>query len=94
MTADRLEPGRAPGTAGEFDHSGNVMRLIPLTFAAAAALALGACSSTDGGRSGLAETFSLDNYKASSNTNGTQTRPDVNRAYTQPTMPTIANRGM
>ena len=44
-------------------------------------------------RSGLAESFNLDNYRASSNTNGTQTRRDVNRAYTQPTtLPTIGNR--
>ena len=45
-------------------------------------------------RSGLAESFNLDNYRASSNTNGTQTRRDVNRAYTQPSLPTIGNRGM
>jgi len=45
-------------------------------------------------RSGLAESFNLDNYRASNNTNGTQTRRDVNRAYTQPTLPTIGNRGM
>jgi hypothetical protein len=70
------------------------MRLISLTFAAVAAFALGACSSTEGGRGGLADSFSLNNYKASSDTNGTQTRRDVNRAYTQPSMPTIANRGM
>ena len=74
------------------------MRLLHITLTAVAVifapLGLGACSSTDGGRSGLAETFSLDNYRASGNTNGTQTRRDVNRAYTQPTLPTIANRGM
>ena len=71
------------------------MRLLPITLAAVAALGLCACSSTDGGRSsGLAESFSLDNYRASGDTNGTQTRRDVNRAYTQPTLPTIANRGM
>jgi hypothetical protein len=69
------------------------MRPLFLTVAALSALVLGACSSTDG-RSGLAESFSLDNYKASGNTNGTQSRRDVNRAYTQPSMPTIANRGM
>ena len=56
---------------------------------------LGTCA-TDGSdsRSGLAESFNLDNYRASGNTNGTQTRRDVNRAYTQPTLPTIDNRGM
>ncbi len=69
------------------------MRPLQWISAAALAIALGACSST-GERSGLAESFSLDNYRAASNTNGTQTRPDVNRSYTQPSMPTIANRGM
>jgi hypothetical protein len=69
-----------------------------LTLLALSALALGglcACT-TDGpdSRSGLAESFNLDNYRASGNTNGTQTRRDVNRAYTQPTLPTIGNRGM
>jgi hypothetical protein len=70
------------------------MRLLSLTFVALAGLGLGACSSTDSGRSGLSESLSLDNYRASSDTNGTQTRRDVNRAYTQPSLPTIANRGM
>ncbi|GJE36655.1 hypothetical protein [Methylobacterium persicinum] len=70
------------------------MRLLQITLAAAAILGVGACSSTEGGRSGLAESFSLDNYRASSDTNGTQTRRDVNRAYTAPSLPTIANRGM
>ena len=69
-----------------------------LTLIALSALALGglcACN-TDGpgSRSGLAESFNVDNYRASGNTNGTQTRRDVNRAYTQPTLPTIGNRGM
>lgn len=56
---------------------------------------LGACNSdgSSDGRSGLAETFSSDNFRRSNDTNGTQTRRDVNRAYTQPTMPSIANRG-
>lgn len=94
MPADRPKPDRADRAAGEFAHSGIVMRLISLTFAAAAALALGACSSTEGGRNALSDTFNVDNYRASGNTNGTQTRRDVNRAYTQPSMPTIANRGM
>jgi hypothetical protein len=71
------------------------MRFLALTLAALAITGLGACSSTDGGRgSGLSETFNLGNYRASSDTNGTQTRRDVNRAYTQPSLPTIANRGM
>ncbi|MCJ2013937.1 hypothetical protein [Methylobacterium sp. J-076] len=70
------------------------MRLLHLTLAAAAVTGLGACSSTDGSRSRLAESFSLDNYRASSDTNGTQTRRDVNRTYTQPSLPTISNRGM
>ncbi|MBE7199944.1 MAG: hypothetical protein INR70_19355 [Parafilimonas terrae] len=70
------------------------MRPLLLTLTALTALGLGACSGTSGERSGLAESFSLDNYKASGSTNGTQTRRDVNRAYTQPSLPTIANRGM
>ncbi|MFC6789913.1 hypothetical protein ACFQE0_09970 [Methylobacterium komagatae] len=70
------------------------MRLLSLTVAALAALALGACSSTDGGRSGLSDSLNLSNYRASTDTNGTQTRRDVNRAYTQPSLPSIANRGM
>ncbi|XYD08098.1 hypothetical protein R1A27_24125 [Methylobacterium sp. NMS12] len=70
-----------------------------LTLLALSALTLGglcACSTSDGpnSHSGLAESFNLDNYRASGNTNGTQTRRDVNRAYTQPTLPTIGNRGM
>ena len=68
------------------------------TFLAISVLTVGglcACAS-DGpnARSGLAESFNLDNYRASSNTNGTQTRRDVNRAYTQPSLPTIGNRGL
>ena len=71
------------------------MRFSLLVFSALTIGGLGACA-TDGpeSRSGLAESFNLDNYRASSNTNGTQTRRDVNRAYTQPTLPTIGNRGM
>ena len=71
------------------------MRLTPLVLAAALAAALCACSSVDGpdSRSGLAETFNTDNYRRSNDTNGTQTRPDVNRVYTQPSIPSIANRG-
>ncbi|WP_342106741.1 hypothetical protein [Methylobacterium sp. SI9] len=71
------------------------MRFSLLVISALTIGGLGACA-TDGpeSRSGLAESFNLDNYRASSNTNGTQTRRDVNRAYTQPTLPTIGNRGM
>ncbi|MDP4022514.1 hypothetical protein Q8W71_07760 [Methylobacterium sp. NEAU 140] len=71
------------------------MRLIPLALTTLIVALLGACSSTDGtGRSGLSETFSLDNYRVGNSTDGTQTRRDVNRAYTQPSLPTIGNRGM
>ncbi|MCJ2085623.1 hypothetical protein MKK88_06385 [Methylobacterium sp. E-005] len=71
------------------------MRLFLLAFSALTVGGLCACASNGSdSRSGLAESFNLDNYRASSNTNGTQTRRDVNRAYTQPTLPTIGNRGM
>ncbi|AIQ88075.1 MULTISPECIES: hypothetical protein [Methylobacterium] len=72
------------------------MRLTLLALSALTIGGLCACSTSDGpdSRSGLAETFNLDNYRASGNTNGTQSRRDVNRAYTQPTLPTIGNRGM
>lgn len=72
------------------------MRFIPLALSTLMIGGLCACSSTDGpdGRNALAQTFSLDNYRRSNDTNGTQTRPDVNRAYTQPSLPTIGNRGM
>jgi hypothetical protein len=71
------------------------MRFTLLALATVTLGGLCACAS-DGpdSRSGLAESFNLDNYRASGNTNGTQTRRDVNRAYTQPTLPTIGNRGM
>ncbi|GJD44045.1 hypothetical protein AFCDBAGC_1907 [Methylobacterium cerastii] len=69
--------------------------LAPLALAAALLGGLAACNSVDGpdSRSGLAETFNTDNYRRSNDTNGTQTRPDVNRLYTQPSMPSIVNRG-
>ena len=72
------------------------MRLTLLLFSTLPLGGLGACTSTDGpdGRSALAQTFSLDNYRRANDTNGLQTRPDVNRAYTQPSLPTIGNRGM
>jgi hypothetical protein len=67
------------------------------TLLAASFLAVGglcACNTdSPDGRSGLAESFRIDNYRASNDTNGTQTRRDVNRAYTQPTLPSIGNRG-
>lgn len=71
------------------------MRPTSLVLAALLLGGLSACSGVDGpdGRSGLAETFNTDNYRRSNDTNGTQTRPDVNRAYTQPSIPSIANRG-
>jgi hypothetical protein len=69
------------------------MRLTLLALAAFLSAGLGACTSTES-RSGLAETFNPDNYRAAGNTNGTQTRRDVNRAYTQPSLPTIGNRGL
>ncbi|CAO4149955.1 hypothetical protein LNAOJCKE_1231 [Methylorubrum aminovorans] len=62
---------------------------------AAALLAggLSACNSTDSGGPGLSSAFEASNFRRSSDTNGTQTRRDVNRAYTQPSLPSIANRG-
>ncbi|WP_375453681.1 hypothetical protein [uncultured Methylobacterium sp.] len=71
------------------------MRPTSLVLAATLLGGLSTCNSVDGpdSRSGLAETFNTDNYRRSNDTNGTQTRPDVNRAYTQPSLPSIANRG-
>ena len=70
------------------------MRLASLALAATLLGGLCACNTdSPDGRSGLAESFRLDNYRASNDTNGTQTRRDVNRAYTQPTLPSIGNRG-
>ncbi|MGX5773317.1 hypothetical protein [Methylorubrum zatmanii] len=69
------------------------MRPTLLIAAAALALGLGACNSTDSGGPGLSSAFDASNYRSSSDTNGTQTRRDVNRAYTQPSLPSIANRG-
>ncbi|WP_019903436.1 hypothetical protein [Methylobacterium sp. 77] len=65
----------------------------PSAFIVAASLlcALGACNSAD--RSGLSDSFSVENYRRSNDTNGTQTRRDVNRQYTAPSMPSIINRG-
>ena len=70
------------------------MRSMLLVLAAAAlACGLSACNSTDSGGPGLASAFETSNYRHSSDTNGTQTRRDVNRAYTQPSLPSIASRG-
>ncbi len=70
------------------------MRLASLALAAALLSGLCACNSEGpNGRSGLAESFDTGNYRQSSDTNGTQTRRDVNRQYTQPSMPSIINRG-
>ncbi|MEH3118471.1 MAG: hypothetical protein PGN25_12995 [Methylorubrum populi] len=70
------------------------MRSTLLLAAAALAVGLSACNSTDSGGPGLASSFDTSNYRSSSDTNGTQTRRDVNRAYTQPSLPTIINRGI
>lgn len=69
-----------------------------LRFLALAALSVGlaSCNSADSGpngRSALSDTFDTANYRQSSNTNGTQTRRDVNRQYTAPSLPSIMFRG-
>ncbi|KQP91248.1 hypothetical protein ASF60_18540 [Methylobacterium sp. Leaf113] len=70
------------------------MRLAPLVLAATLLGGLCACNSdSPSGRGGVSDAFDASNYRQSSNTNGTQTRRDVNRQYTQPSMPSIANRG-
>ena len=70
------------------------MRLASLVLAAALLGGLCACNSdSPSGRSGLSESFDTSNYRRSSDTNGTQTRRDVNRQYTQPSIPSIASRG-
>ncbi|GJD96960.1 hypothetical protein [Methylobacterium iners] len=72
------------------------MRLRHLALAALLAGGLAACNSTESspsGRSGLSETFDTGNYRYSPNTNGTQTRRDVNYRYTQPPLPSILYRG-
>lgn len=72
------------------------MRLIPLVLASALTVGLSACNSTDSGpsgRSGLSDAFDTGNYRYSPNTDGTQTRRDVNRRYTQPPLPSIMFRG-
>jgi len=71
------------------------MRLRPLALSTLLLAGLCACNSAEGpnARSGLAETFDTGNYRHSSDTNGTQTRRDVNRIYTQPSLPSISSRG-
>ncbi len=69
------------------------MRPTLLIAAAVLALGLTACNSTDSGGPGLSSAFDTSNYRSSSDTNGTQSRRDVNRTYTQPSLPSIANRG-
>ncbi|WP_430913764.1 hypothetical protein [Methylobacterium sp. sgz302541] len=67
--------------------------LLAAALAAGSALGLAACANDPGASSGYAEQFSADNFRRSSDTNGTQMRRDVNRQYTQPSLPSIANRG-
>ena len=69
------------------------MRPTLLVLAAALVAGLCACNSTDSGGPGLSQSFDTSNYRRSVDTNGTQARKDVNRAYTQPSLPSIANRG-
>ncbi|MCF4126682.1 hypothetical protein [Methylobacterium sp. SyP6R] len=58
-----------------------------------ACLAAACTSSGDPRGTGLAESFDTKNYVRSNDTNGTQRRPDVNRVFTQPSIPSISNRG-
>ncbi|WP_232629327.1 hypothetical protein [Methylobacterium sp. Leaf118] len=69
------------------------MRPTLLVLAAVLACGLSACNSAGSGNSGLSQSFDTSNYRSSADTNGTQSRKDVNRAYTQPSLPSIANRG-
>ncbi|KMO39958.1 hypothetical protein VQ02_08925 [Methylobacterium variabile] len=69
------------------------MRFLRVAAALTLAGLAAACTSTDPRGTGLAETFDTKNYVRSSDTNGTQRRPDVNRAFTQPSIPSISNRG-
>lgn len=70
-----------------------VLFIVPTVLA----LGLSACTSTGSGYdstgSGVSDSFKIENYRRSTDTNGTQLRPDVNRAYTQPSIPSIVNRG-
>ncbi|MCJ2034490.1 hypothetical protein [Methylobacterium sp. J-068] len=70
------------------------MRLATLALATLLLSGLGACNSdSPSGRGGVSDAFDTSNYRRSNDTNGTQTRRDVNRQYTQPSMPSIINRG-
>ncbi|BCM82623.1 hypothetical protein NS228_25030 [Methylobacterium indicum] len=70
------------------------MRLLRVAAALTLAGLAAACTSSGDPRgSGLAESFDTKNYVRSNDTNGTQRRPDVNRAFTQPSIPSISNRG-
>ncbi|NEU11202.1 hypothetical protein G3T14_03545 [Methylobacterium sp. BTF04] len=70
------------------------MRLALIVLSAALVSGLGACNSdSPSGRGGVSDAFDTSNYRQSNDTNGTQTRRDVNRQYTQPSMPSIINRG-
>ncbi|MFE1601698.1 hypothetical protein [Methylobacterium sp. ID0610] len=69
------------------------MKLPSLAAAGTLIVLLGACTSMESERSAFSETFNTQNYVRSSDTNGTQRRPDVNRVFTQPSVPSISNRG-
>lgn len=70
------------------------MRLRPIVLATTLVAGLCACNSNSpSGRSGVSDAFDTSNYVRSNDTNGTQTRRDVNRQFTQPSMPSIASRG-
>lgn len=67
--------------------------LLAAALAAGTACGVAACASDPAANGGYAEQFSPDNFRRSSDTNGSQTRRDVNRQYTAPSLPSIANRG-
>ncbi|GJD98548.1 hypothetical protein [Methylobacterium isbiliense] len=69
------------------------MKLSALAAAGTLAALLSACTSLESERTAFSETFNSQNYVRSTDTNGTQRRPDVNRMFTQPSVPSIANRG-
>ncbi|ACL60688.1 hypothetical protein [Methylobacterium nodulans] len=69
------------------------MKLSSLAAAGTLVALLAACTSMEADRSAFSETFNTQNYVRSNDTNGTQRRPDVNRAFTQPSVPSISNRG-
>ncbi|MET7245100.1 hypothetical protein ABZT49_17225 [Methylobacterium sp. EM32] len=70
------------------------MRLLRVAASLALAGLAAACTSAGDSRgTGLSESFDSKNYVRSNDTNGTQRRPDVNRMFTQPSIPSISNRG-